>query len=62
MFLEHINMTVSDLDRSVAFYTELLGISIRWQGKTTGGQPAAHIGDDRHYPRALSGQRARPAG
>ncbi len=49
MFLEHVNLTVSDLDRSIAFYTELFGYEVRWQGTLTDGRPAAHVGDDRHY-------------
>ena len=49
MFLEHINMTVSDLDRSVEFYTRLLGLKVRWRGETSNGSPAAHVGDDRCY-------------
>ena len=49
MFLEHVNMTVSDLDRATRFYQDLFGFRVRWQGKTTDGQPAAHVGDDRCY-------------
>lgn len=49
MFLEHINLTVADLDRSIDFYTQLLGCTVRWRGETSNGKPAAHIGDDRWY-------------
>ena len=49
MHLEHINMTVADLDRSINFYTRLLDLSIRWKGQTSNGLPAAHIGDDHCY-------------
>jgi catechol 2,3-dioxygenase-like lactoylglutathione lyase family enzyme len=49
MFLEHANMTVSDLDRSINFYSTLLGLGVRWQGTTNDGSPAAHVGDDRCY-------------
>lgn len=49
MFLEHVNMTVHDLDRSIAFYQALLGLRVRWRGVNANGQPAAHIGDDRNY-------------
>ena len=49
MFLEHVNMTVSDLDRSIDFYTKLLGFKVRWRGETSDGSPAAHVGDDRCF-------------
>lgn len=49
MHLEHVNLTVSDLDRSVAFYSDLLDLSIRWKGDLDGGRRAAHIGDDDAY-------------
>lgn len=49
MFLEHVNMTVSDIDRSATFYCDLFGFSQRWRGKTSTGAAAVHIGDDRCY-------------
>ncbi len=49
MFLEHINLTVSDLQRSIDLYSDLLGLHVRWQGTTSDGTPAAHVGDDHCY-------------
>lgn len=52
MFLEHVNLTVRDLERSVAWYRELLGWDVRWEGKATGEEGlvrAAHVGDARCY-------------
>lgn len=49
MFLEHVNMSVADLEQTIAFYQELLGLKVRWRGSNASGEPAAHIGDDRHY-------------
>lgn len=49
MYLEHVNMTVTDVERSAAFYCDLLGFRIRWRGTLSNGLPAAHVGDDRHY-------------
>ncbi len=49
MFLEHVNITVSDLDRSIDFYSRLLGLTVRWKGETSSGSRAAHVGDDHCY-------------
>jgi len=49
MLLEHVNLTVADLRRSISFYQNVLGLRIRWRGLTSDGQPAAHVGDDRCY-------------
>ena len=50
MFLEHINLTVSDLSRSIDFYTSLLDLNVRWQrGADDPKGPAAHVGDERCY-------------
>ncbi len=49
MFIEHVNLTVSNLPRSLDFYRRLFGWDVRWQGTTAGGTPAAHLGDERCY-------------
>jgi len=49
MHLEHVNMTVSDLERSIDVYSRLLGLRVRWRGTTSSGTPAAHVGDDDWY-------------
>lgn len=48
-FIEHLNLTVSDIDRSVAFYGRLFGFRIRWQGASSDGSRAVHLGDDRCF-------------
>lgn len=48
MKLEHVNLTVADLDRSVAFYRHLLGWDLRWQGQALTGR-AAHVGNADTY-------------
>ncbi len=49
MHLEHINLTVSDLDRSIAFYRDLLDLPTRWKGPIDDERLGAHVGDDRSY-------------
>lgn len=49
MRLEHANLTVTDVDRSAAFYCDLFDASIRWRGPDAAGREAAHVGDDDHY-------------
>jgi len=49
MNLEHINLTVSDLDRSIAFYRDLLDLPIRWKGPIDHERLGAHIGDSHSY-------------
>ena len=49
MFLEHVNLTVTDLDRSIAFYCDLLDLHVRWKGDLEDGRLGAHVGDDRNY-------------
>jgi len=49
MRLEHVNLTVADMDRSVAFYTRLFDIAPRWEGHTAGGSRAIHLGTDAWY-------------
>jgi catechol 2,3-dioxygenase-like lactoylglutathione lyase family enzyme len=49
MFLEHVNMTVADVEKSAEFYCKLLDLKLRWRGTTSDGRPAAHVGNDRSY-------------
>ncbi|MFQ5414912.1 MAG: VOC family protein [Phycisphaerae bacterium] len=49
MYLEHVNMTVSDVARSIEFYRRVLGLNVRWEGTSSSGRPAAHIGGARDY-------------
>lgn len=47
--LEHVNVTVSDLDRSVALVTGLFGWEVRWRGEAKDGGETAHVGDKGTY-------------
>jgi catechol 2,3-dioxygenase-like lactoylglutathione lyase family enzyme len=47
--LEHINMTVSDPDRTAAMLEELFGWRVRWSGPSLGGGRSVHVGDEQRY-------------
>lgn len=49
MFLEHVNMSVADLERSIEFYRGALGFEPRWRGTNSSGEPAAHVGNAVNY-------------
>ncbi len=52
MRLEHVNMTVRDLEESIAFYKELLHGEVSWRGKAvnmTKTVAAAHVRIDDAY-------------
>ena len=42
--LDHVSVTVADLDRSLAFYRDLLGLRVRETGEEEGGQMARIVG------------------
>ena len=44
MFLEHVNITVSDLDRSIAFYCDLLDLEVRWRGTAATSEGTVRAG------------------
>jgi len=50
MHLEHVNLTVSDLGRSIDFYSRLLGLHVRWRREAgVDLTAAAHVGTDEQY-------------
>ncbi len=46
--MEHVNLCVADLDRSVAFYKVMFGWRVRYEDHTP-GERTAHVGTDRFY-------------
>ncbi|MDF1873322.1 VOC family protein [Vannielia sp.] len=42
--LEHINITVSDLDRSLAMVQSLFGWEVRWRGASIHNGETVHVG------------------
>ena len=49
MHLEHVNMTVRDLDASIDFYCALLDLELRWRRPAGEPGPAAHVGTEDFY-------------
>ncbi|WP_066587264.1 VOC family protein [Sphingomonas pruni] len=48
-FIEHVNVTVRDPERSAKLMHDLFGWHIRWQGPAISGGRSIHVGDDRFY-------------
>ncbi len=42
--LDHVSITVADLERSLSFYRDLLGLRVRESGEDGGGQMATIVG------------------
>ncbi len=47
--LEHVNITVTDADRSAALVQRLFGWRERWAGASMNGGRTVHVGTDDHY-------------
>ena len=48
-FIEHVNLTVSDPERSAKLFGDLFGWRVRWQGPAQGGGRSIHVGTDDAY-------------
>lgn len=49
MRIEHVNVTVSDADRSAELMGRIFGWRVRWSGPARDGGRAVHVGSDEHY-------------
>ena len=49
IYLEHVNLTVANPERSAQLMTDLFGWHVRWQGPAQGGGRTIHVGDGRSY-------------
>ena len=47
--LEHVNLTVSDPQRSADLMRDLFGWHIRWEGPSMSGGHTIHVGSDDQY-------------
>lgn len=57
-FIEHVNLTVRDPERSAALMTALFGWHVRWRGPARDGGSTVHVGSDHGYLALYTG----PAG
>jgi catechol 2,3-dioxygenase-like lactoylglutathione lyase family enzyme len=48
-FIEHVNITVRDPDRSADLMAGLFGWHVRWKGPALSGGTTVHVGDERFY-------------
>ena len=48
-FIEHVNITVSQPERSAKLLQDLFGWHVRWQGPARDGGRVIHVGDDANY-------------
>lgn len=49
MVLEHVNLTVSDLQQSIDFYCQLFDFRVRWRASADAEKQEAHVGSDDMY-------------
>lgn len=47
--IEHVNVTVSDPERSARLMERLFGWKVRWDGPSLNGGRTIHVGTDDHY-------------
>ena len=47
--IEHVNLTVTDIERSAALFEKLLGWRRRWRGPAINGGETIHVGEDATY-------------
>jgi catechol 2,3-dioxygenase-like lactoylglutathione lyase family enzyme len=47
--IEHVNLTVSDIDRSARLFESLCGWHQRWRGPSQMDGETIHVGSESHY-------------
>jgi catechol 2,3-dioxygenase-like lactoylglutathione lyase family enzyme len=47
--IEHVNLTVTDIERSAGFFEKLLGWRQRWRGAAMNGGETIHVGEETTY-------------
>jgi glyoxylase I family protein len=59
--IEHVNLTVGDIERSAAFFEKLLGWRQRWRGAAMNGGETIHVGEETTYLAFYTDRREHPA-
>ena len=57
---EHVNMTVSDPDKTAEMLSKLFDWHVRWSGPSLGGGRTVHVGTDTHYVALYSPVKTNP--
>ena len=55
--IEHVNLTVTDVERSAALFERLLGWRRRWRGEAMNCGETIHVGEDQTYLALYSDRR-----
>ncbi|WP_129793133.1 VOC family protein [Sphingosinicella sp. CPCC 101087] len=55
--IEHVNVTVSDPERTANLLKQLFGWKIRWQGPARDNGRSIHVGTDDHYVALYTGDK-----
>ena len=54
--IEHVNITVTDPDRTAGLMAALFGWHVRWRGPARDGGHTIHVGSERHYLALYTGR------
>ena len=57
--IEHVNVTVTDPERTSRLMEALFGWHVRWRGAARDGGHTIHVGSDEHYVSLYTGRDAR---
>ncbi|MBM3620675.1 MAG: VOC family protein [Alphaproteobacteria bacterium] len=57
--IEHVNITVTDPERTARLMESLFGWHVRWRGPARDGGRTVHVGDDGQYLALYTGRDAR---
>ncbi len=58
--IEHVNITVTDPERSAAMMEAIFGWRVRWRGPARDGGRTVHVGSDEHYLALYAGREPAP--